>query len=655
VADVAVGDQWNEEALVAPFSFPILRSEKDIAIEQQKIAEDFYAFFILQSNLLPIIKSRLNEQLENLIEPDSAESSDLSEYANAGNLILDRVYQTGIVDSVPIQWNKSYVNLVNGNQTNLIKREKLKNKEQGLAVARELLRTSKLRDKSGLLAILSDVMQPNVLYSKDLTTRFLLQEQEKISKTMGKVDQGETIISTGEVITQTTYMKILSLDTYYDQEIGGKNERWLIFSGYLLLTVILIGLLLLYLAIHYEGIFAKYSSLAFMLFWAVLYSYLVYVVEQTDNLSTYLIPFCIIPIVVKNFYNDSLALYVHLVIVMIASFLSKLGYEFTFLQLLAGVVTILVVQETRFWGRFFQSIIYITLTYALGYLGISLIGTGDLSQIDWSMYLWFLISGVLTLLAYPLIPLLERVFGYTSSITLAELNDLNHPLLRDLSVKAPGTLQHSIQVANLSEAAADAIGANSLKVRVGALYHDVGKMLHPEYFIENQSGVNPHDDKTEKESASIIIEHVTAGAKMASKHRLPKVIIDFILTHHGTTRVEYFYRTYAAKYPNEKIELKDFTYPGPKPSTKEQAILMLADSLEAAAKSLKNPTGVDIDQLVDKISASKIDQGQLDEANLTFREFQKCLSVFKSTLRSIHHVRIEYPPEVKPSEDLKQS
>ncbi len=261
------------------------------------------------------------------------------------------------------------------------------------------------------------------------------------------------------------------------------------------------------------------------------------------------------------------------------------------------------------------------------------------------MYTWFFLSVFLTLLAYPLIPLLERLFGFTSSITLVELSDMNRPLLRELAMKAPGTLQHSLQVANLAEAAARQIDANPLLVKVAALYHDVGKTLNPVYFIENQGARNPHEGISNLESAKIIIGHVTEGVKMARKYGLPKVLIDFIRTHHGTTLVEYFFRKHLKEHPEEQVDADQFRYPGPRPSTVEETILMLADSIEAACKSIKDPTEQDIDEQVDKIVAGKISKGQLEQSTMTFQELEECKKVFKKTMKSIHHVRIEYPEE----------
>jgi putative nucleotidyltransferase with HDIG domain len=384
--------------------------------------------------------------------------------------------------------------------------------------------------------------------------------------------------------------------------------------------------------------------------WLVAFSYLVYAVEQVALLSTYMIPFCIVPIVIKNFYDEQLALFTHLVVILLASFLSSLGYEFTFLQILAGIVVLLSDVDTRDWTRFFYSILYIFVVYLLGYVGLSLIQEGSYQDIDLTVLSWLAISAFMTLLAYPLIPLLERFFGFTSSISLVELSDMNRPLLRQLANKAPGTLQHSLQVANLSEEAARAIGANHLLVKVAALYHDIGKTLQPKFFIENQSNNSPHLSISDKESAEIIISHVTEGVKMAKKARLPNVLIDFILSHHGTTRVEYFYRNYLKDHPEEEVDEQDFRYPGPKPVTKEETILMLADSIEAACKSLKNPTEEALLELIDKIIAGKMAMGQLEDSELTFSELETCKTVFQQLMRSVHHVRIEYPEEQQSEE-----
>ena len=435
---------------------------------------------------------------------------------------------------------------------------------------------------------------------------------------------------------------------YYINQIQPAKSFWvksgfIYFLGYFLLTTLIIGALILFSLKYFPDNTRSLSGIGFLVLWPVVFSIIVYLVTRNEFLSPFLIPFCITPIVVYNFFGGRLALFIHIVVVLISSFISGLGYEFTFLQILAGIVTVLTITETRYWNKFFVAILVILLTYVIGYLGLALINSGTLVEAEQHTFGWLVLNALLLLLAYPFIPIIEKIFGYTSSITIAELGDMNKPLLRDLSLKAPGTLQHSLQVANLCEAAAKAIGANSLLVKTAALYHDVGKMNNPFYFIENSNGRNAHDELNNFESAGVIIGHVIEGEAMAKKARLPKIITDFITTHHGTTRVEYFYRQQMNDEPDREFDETLFRYPGPKPQTKEQAIMMMADSIEAASKSLKNPTGQDIDALIDKIVNYKIDEGQLQEADISFRELQVCIDTFRSVLRSIYHVRIEYP------------
>jgi len=455
---------------------------------------------------------------------------------------------------------------------------------------------------------------------------------------------GDTIIAKGQIVNNIEYdilahyLKTIKQPTHFFT-----SSQIIYFLGYFLLTTLIIGALILFSHKYFPDIINTLSGVIFLVVWPVVFSILVYLVTRSEALSPYMIPFCITPIIVYNFYGGRLALFVHIVVILIASFLSGLGYEFTFLQILAGIVTVLIISETRYWNKFFLAIFVILITYVIGFLGLSLINSGSLISEELSTFGWLVFNALLLLIAYPFIPIVEKLFGFTSSITIAELADMNKPLLRELSIKAPGTFQHSLQVANLSEAAAEEIGANSLLVKTAALYHDVGKMNNAPYFIENSRGENLHESLNNFESAKLIIGHVTEGEAMAKKARLPKLIADFITTHHGTTRVEYFYRNQINSEPNREFDETLFRYPGPKPSSKEQTIMMLADSIEASSKSLKNPTGQDIDNLIDKIVDHKIEEGQLSDSQLTFNELEKCLDKFRSVLRSIYHVRIEYP------------
>jgi putative nucleotidyltransferase with HDIG domain len=634
------GGTWNYDDLIAPFSFALNRSQDEIDVEKDKIRDAFVPIYSKDDKATEIF----NISVDNMDFTFLENPAYVKDFIKKEAAIHFRKGVLSVADYNKVWQEKKELIISQNNVNTKISIQSVGNPEKlATAITEELSLTypdTIVRNIDlGSLRIV-----PNLVFNQELNDKLLNDKLENVAPVMGMVKKGDVIALKGEVVSDQTIRKIDSYKTAYENEVVEQSSVYSIFAGYLILTMLIIGVLLLYLQYHAREVYEKWTRLSFILLWIVLFSYLVYVIEKTDTLSTYVLPFAIVPIIIKNFYKERLAMFVHIVIILIASFLSNLGYEFTVLQLLVGMVTVLVVSETRYWSKFFYGILFILLTYILGYFGLSLINTGSVYETDWQVFIWLLINAMLTLLAYPFIPLLEKLFGFTSQITLAELGDINRPLLKDLSLKAPGTMQHSLQVSHLATAAADAIGANSLLIKVGALYHDIGKINNPECFIENQrNGVNPHENLTNFESAEKIISHVTDGKKMAKKNRLPQVLIDFIMTHHGTTRVEYFYRNQLNDFPDKEFDETLFRYPGPKPGTKEEAILMLADSLEAASKSLKNPTGEDIDILVDKIIAYKIDENQLDDAHLTFRELKKCEDTFKYTLRSMNHIRVEYP------------
>jgi putative nucleotidyltransferase with HDIG domain len=571
-----------------------------------------------------------------------------TKYRQYGMYFLQRLYKRGIIRLQESHNEKAedfVVNVVSGNSTRQKTLEYMLTEKAAQEMLRDSLPYSRLREPEFLFPLLEDGIAPNVFFNADLTAKERERILNNVATSQGMVRKGELIVPKDGIVTASIYQKLISFKKQYEEEVTADKSDLGVFAGYFILTSLIIGVFIFYLRLFALEIFSRFNKLLFILMWLVVYSYLVFVVEKADILSAYLIPFCIVPIVIKTFYNARLALFTHIVVVLIASFLSSLGYEFTFLQILAGIVVLLSDVDTRDWSRFFSSMLYIFFTYALAYFGLSLIEEGKVSTIDWTVYTWIFLNVFLTLLAYPLIPLLERLFGFTSSISLVELSDMNRPLLRELAIKAPGTLQHSLQVANLSEVAARRIGADPLLVKVAALYHDIGKTKQPSFFIENQSGKNPHEGLSYLESAKIIIGHVAEGVKMARKHRLPPVLTKFIETHHGTTRTEYFYRSYMKENPDTAVDESLFRYPGPRPRTKEETILMMADSIEAACKSLKNPTGEELNNFIDKIIEGKITHGQFENSTMSFQELEQCKQEFKSIMRSIYHVRIEYPDD----------
>ena len=647
------GQSWRYDDLVAPFDFAIRKTDTEIQAAIDQINTEFSPYYEMDLKVAKQEKARFLTAFDEQVAEQQTGSQFIevlnqpAKYKEYGLKLLDRYFNQGIIpDNHPYEAKEVdfVINIIKGNTEYRQTLQNIRNKKAVLDLMGDSLPYAPLKEPEFIFPLIENAFQPNLFYSDALTNRYKTEQINSLSTTQGRVKKGDLIIPRDGIVTQKNYQTLLSYKNQYEIQVGQNKTHLAVFAGYFLLTSLIIGVFLLYLRLEAWEVMEKFNSLLFILMWIMLYSYLVYLIESFEDINTWLIPFCIVPIVIKSFYNDRIALFIHITIVLIASFLSSLGYEFTFLQILTGIVAVLTSKETK-WSTFFLSIFYILVTLGLGYLGLSLIKEGNLSSIDWSNYAYLFTSVVLTLLAYPVIPLLERVFGFTSSIRLLELSDLNRPLLKKLSLEAPGTLQHSLQVANLAEAAAMEIGANQLLVKVAALYHDIGKTLQPLSYIENQNGQNPHDNFTELESAKIIIDHVREGVLLAKKYRLPTILIDFITTHHGTTKVEYFYRNFLKNHPNETANIADFSYPGPKPSTKEQTILMLADSIEAASKSLKNPNYEEICDLVDKLIDYKIKNEQLTQSELSFEELEKCRAVFKQLLKSIMHVRIEYPEE----------
>jgi putative nucleotidyltransferase with HDIG domain len=664
------GDSWSYDDLRAPFSFPIKKSEVELEAERKKIAREFMPYYRLNSN----VKAEQQENFVKLFAKEytalKADTSikkleiDSANYTSFGLGLLEALYSKHI-----IKLDKSHQKRGGDFQFKLIEKQlelgeaqvvdffTTKEATQIVVDTLEKLK-AEFQYNELLLNILEDLIRTaDIEYDASLTEKNKNFTLKSLSPVRGLVKAGEFIIRRGEIVDSLSYAKLISYEEKYDQEVNKHKNSFLIYFGYLILTIALLSIFAIFMRVYEQDVFNNLQHLGLIIALIAGYSYLSFNLTDFPAVTSYLIPFCIAPIIIKNFFSAQLALFSHIVIILIASMLLSLDYQFILVQIIVGMVAIMSKRKTRYLTGFFFSVLYIGIAYTACYLSLELIHKGAIAPalaedgriieegVNWATLGWIGMNICLTLLSYPLIPLLERAFGLISEITLVELSDLNKPLLKELSFNAPGTMQHSLQVANLAEAAATEVGANALLVKVGALYHDIGKTISPPHFIENQIQYNPHKEMTYLESAKMIISHVTEGIKLAKKYRLPSVLIDFIRTHHGTTRVEYFYRMHKKEFPNEPINESDFTYPGPRPRNREEAILMLADSIEAASKSLKTPTGQDIDKLVENIISFKISHGQLQDTDLTFEELDAVKKVFKKMLRSIHHVRIEYPDE----------
>ena len=655
------GKSWNYEDLVAPFDFPILKTEAELSAEIAQLDGEFPPCYVMDGEIAgrqlrefdrlfttQLAKWQKEGQFDDVArKPDS--------YASYGRQFLTRIFDRGVVAMSEEHKNEDKDFVVQVFRGNKKQNQTLENLYPAAAAKAEVIDSlpySGLAEPEFLLPILDFLVVENVVFDDSLTSRLKAQVLSGVTTSRGMVAAGEPIVYRGAPVTEDIYQKLVSFKAQYEAQVIEDKSFFGVFLGYLLLVTLVIGVFTFYLKKDATQIFEKLNALSFIFSLLLIFCYLSFLVQQTSGeWSPYLIPFAIVPILVRVFFNARVAFFNHIVIILLASLIAKQGYEFIVIQFIAGAVVMLSNLDTRVWSRFFVGISSIFFAYILGYIGLSLIQEGSLHHVQWEVAGWIGLNVFLTLLAYPLTPLLEKLFGFTSYITLMELSDLNRPLLQRLATEAPGTFQHSLQVGNLAEAAARKIGADPLLVKVAALYHDIGKLKNPAYFIENQGGqTSKHEQLDPLESAKIIIDHVTYGVELAKKHRLPKKLVDFIRTHHGTTLVAYFFRMYQNQFPDQVFEENLFRYPGPKPTSREESLLMMADSIEAAAKSLKDPTEQDLMDLVDKIVGGKMTQGQLDESKLSFREFKTSVQEFKKIMKSIYHVRIKYPDEKPPKE-----
>lgn len=472
------------------------------------------------------------------------------------------------------------------------------------------------------LALFFDVIKPNAVLNKSITNNSLEEDLSKISLVRGSIERETLIISKGEVVEGNKFNVLKSLESEYESQVWSEaNYNWVL-AAYTLLVALALLMLLLFLRKYRLDVFENNTKVTFIFFNILLMVLLTTLVVNFNSAYTYIVPLCILPLVLKAFFDARLGLFTHVITVLLLGFVVSNNYEYMFLQIIAGIVTILTVSELYKRANLFISVGQITLIYIVAYFAFFVIHEGSIDNLKWDTFVLFILCGLATLFVQPLIYAYEKLFGLVSDVSLLELSDTNAKLLKELSNKAPGTFHHSLNVANLAEAAANEIGANAMLVRVGALYHDIGKMKNPTYFTENQStGINPHDELSSRESAQIIINHTIHGIEIAKKYNLPDRVIDFIRTHHGTSVVYYFYNK-ESQLEGKEVDKADFMYPGPKPFSKETAILMMCDSVEAASKSLKEPTSTKINAFVENIINKQIENEQFLNANITFKEIQ---------------------------------
>ena len=636
------GKPWQYENLYAPFDFAILKTKEEIEAEKQQISENIIPYFEYDTVIAREAKDAYDLAFDNYLDTFS-KSSAKKEAKLFGRVLLNEFYRYGVLNSDYSYNDTRQVFLNRGNTAEAINYgQLLTTKELTRLINSKLENSEYSKFKSDFLALFYDIVKPNVRLNERLTQSTLDSELEKVSTTRGGVSKNSRIIAKGEVVEGSKLQILNSLKSEYESQVwSDKNFYWIVL-GYSVLITTALTMLLLFLRKYRRDIYDNNTQVTFIAFNILLMVLITTIVVKYDSDYVYIIPLCILPLVLKAFFDSRLGLFTHMITVLILGFIVPNSYEYTFLQIIAGIVTILTISESFKRANLFISVGQITLIYILSYISFHIIHEGTVDNMDWTTVSLFVISGFATLMVHPLIYAYEKLFGLVSDVSLLELSDTNSGLLKELSDRAPGTFHHSLNVANIAEAAANEIGANALLVRVGALYHDIGKMTNPTYFTENQSASgNPHDVLSPKESARIIINHVIRGIEIAKKNNLPDRVIDFIRTHHGTSTVYYFYTK--EKEANENTDIEDFQYPGPRPFSKETAILMMSDSVEAASKSLKNPTSSLIDSFVEKIINKQMEEGQFLNANITFKEIQQIKKIFKRKLTNIYHLRIEYP------------
>ena len=490
---------------------------------------------------------------------------------------------------------------------------------------------------------LNDYIQPNLIYDKDRSETERNDLLSSIPIASGMVMSGQKVIDRGEIINEYDYRVLSSFEKEMKRRSATSAEITSTIIGQIIYVTILMVLFTEYLALFRRDYFRKSRSILMLYALITIFPILVSLMMSHNFFSVYIIPFAMAAIFVRVFMDSRTAFIAHCTMILICAAAVKYQYEFIIVQLVAGLVAIYSLRELSNRAQVFKTAILVTVACCIVYFSLQMMQNNDITKLDASMYTYFAINGIFLLLAYPLMYLIEKAFGFISNVTLFELANTNKGLLRNLSEVAPGTFQHSITVGNLAAEIANKIGANSLLVRTGALYHDIGKMANPVFFTENQAGVNPHDNMSYKESAQIIIGHVTEGIKLAEKANLPNIIKDFILTHHGRGIAKYFYIKYKNDHPDEDIDMSIFTYPGPNPFTREQAILMMADTVEAASRSLPEYTEESISNLVNKLIDQQVADGAFKECPITFRDIAQAKQVLIERLKAIYHTRIQYP------------
>ncbi len=637
-----IGKPWKYGLLQASFDFPIYKNDLQVQKEQDSILAEYQPYFHIDKEVEKKIISKLredyNKTLRHLVPG--------TDYVRYIERMLRTVYENGIITNNDLKRMRedsiTAIRLVNKNIATSLFVDQL---YSGKEAYEYLLNADTLHYKKKILqqCNLNNYITPNLVYDEEKSETARKDLLSNISWANDFVLNGQKIIDRGEIVNEQTYNILESLRKEWEKRSKSVQEKRLTLVGQLLYAGIFLFCFMTYLELFRADYYERRGTLTLLFALIVAFPVAASVIVEQNLSSIYLVPFAMVPIIVRVFLDSRTAFITHITIILLCSITLRFPHEFILLQVVTGMMAIYSLKELSQRSQLLRTALIVFISYALLYFAFELIHEDDLTKLNTRMYIYFMINGILLLFAYPLLFLLEKIFGFTSDVTLVELSNINNNLLREMSEVAPGTFQHSLQMANLAAAAANKIGGKSQLVRTGALYHDIGKIVNPAFFTENQFGVNPHKSLSYEQSAQVIISHITDGLKLAEKHNLPKVIKDFISTHHGQGLTKYFYISYKNEHPDEEVDPEKFRYPGPNPFTKEQAILMMADSVEAASRSLPEYTEESISTLVDKIIDTQVSEGYFKECPITFKDIATVKALFKEKLKTMYHTRISYP------------
>ena len=640
--DFELDTPWKYGLLQASFDFPIHKSDQQIQKEQDSLLVLYQPYFDVDKNVEKNMLLKLREDYNQHLK-HSLPSSD---YIRHIERTLRHIYEKGVLSVQDAQLlSEDSIQTILLVDKNVATSQPVDRLYSVKGAYEHLLNADTLHYNKRILQAcnLDNYLTSNINYDLEKSEASLQELLSTVSPAKGVVQNGQKIVDRGEIIDQQTYDILNSLRHAWEKRSNTVQEIHLTFIGQTLLVSVLILCFMIFLELFRKEYYQRKRSVLLLFALIVFFPVILSIMVEENLSNVYVVPLAMIPIIIGIFLDSRTAFMAHTTIILICSIFLRYPHQFIILQMAAGMTAIYSLRELSQRSQLLRTALIVVISYAILYFAFELIQEDDLTKLNTRMYIYFVINGILLLFVYPLLFILEKTFGFTSNVTLVELSNINNKLLRQMSEVVPGTFQHSLQMANLAAEAANKIGANSQLVRTGALYHDIGKMVNPAFFTENQTNVNPHKNLSYEQSAQVIINHITDGIKLAEKHQLPKVIKDFIRTHHGKGVAKYFYISYKNEHPDEEIDIKKFSYPGPNPFTKEQAILMMADAVEAASRSLSEYTEESIGTLIEKIIDGQVSEGYFKECPITFKDIATIKALFKEKLKTVYHTRITYP------------